>query len=111
MEFDQMIDEIDLVIGYEKRRKERHVWGNNGSEKGEQMCIEIDDEGKQGGQSSIDHGVVQHLQFLQVRDSLLNFKVVYQDGTFKYMNNRQLRKIHPDELFDFYEANFDLQFN
>ena len=33
MEFEQMIDEIDLVIDYEKRRKDRYVWGKEESNK------------------------------------------------------------------------------
>ena len=74
------------------------------------MCIEIPDENEEQG-STHPLLAVSRLQFLQERDGLLTFKVEYEDQSFKLMNHKQLRKVHPEQLFDFYEANFDIQFN
>lgn len=48
---------------------------------------------------------IQNMIFMNRVESLLFFRVVFDDGFHQVMNNRELKLQYPFDLIDFYENN------
>jgi len=50
------------------------------------------------------------MDFLQKKNDKFQFKVTFQDGTFRLMTNEQLKQHYVYELLAFYEKHIDVTF-
>ena len=53
---------------------------------------------------------ISDLMFVEKRANTLKFKVYFKDGSIAFLTNKQIRKIDPNALLDFYEQNIIVNF-
>jgi len=53
---------------------------------------------------------ISDLMFIEKRSNTLKFKVYFKDGSIAFLNNKQIRKMNPEILLDFYEQNIIVNF-
>lgn len=105
LDYEDMIDHLDLVIQYEKDRKTRHQGTAPRRIRPENIEIEGSDEeqgGKGGEEGNEVKKEVKSLFFIEQKDKHLLFRVDFKDGSFRRMTNWQLKEEYPLSLIDFY---------
>lgn len=79
-------------------------------EKEKEIEIQIEEEVMDDENLLKEKKEISDLMFIEKRSNTLKFKVYFKDGSIAFLTNKQIRKLNPDILLDFYEQNILVSF-
>jgi hypothetical protein len=105
LEYGDLTEYLDQIMAYENERKARKLpkkIRKELMEKEKNLMIDESVEEEEEIESS-ELRTITDLVFIEKKENYLKFKAYFNDGSFKFLTNQQVRKLNPNILLDFYE--------